>query len=174
MVGRQRAALGDLAVVNPAERPVVVIDQQQVRERAGHRLAARLGRVVAGMARHRLLQLDVRDARQRQPLEAAIHAHEARDEVRRGMRQHVFRRAELGEPAALTQHQHEVGHLDRLVDVVGHEKDRLRQAVLEAEQFVLQPLTNDWIDRAERLVHQHQRRVGSQRAGDAHSLALTA
>ena len=67
-----------------------------------------------------------------------------------------------------------VAHLDRLVDVVGDEHDRLADLRLQAQELVLQPLAVDRVDRAERLVHQHQRRVGGERARDADALALAA
>ena len=50
----------------------------------------------------------------------------------------------------------------------------LRSSLLQAQELVLQPLAVDRVDRAERLVHQHQRRVGGERAGHADALALAA
>ena len=75
---------------------------------------------------------------------------------------------------ALSQDRHPVAHLDRLVDVVGDEQDRLADLRLEAQELVLQALAVDRVDRAERLVHQHQRRIGRERARDADALALAA
>ena len=66
----------------------------------------------------------------------------------------------LGELAALLHHGDAVAHLDRLVDVVGDEDDRLADLALEAQELVLEPLAVDRVDGAERLVHQHQRRIG--------------
>ena len=83
-------------------------------------------------------------------------------------------RAELGEDAAGLEDGDEVAHLDRLVDVVGHEQDRLGDRLLEAEELVLEPVADDRVDGAERLVHEHDRRVGGQRPGDADALALAA
>ena len=80
----------------------------------------------------------------------------------------------LREHAALLQDRDPVAHLDRLVDVVGDEDDRLAQLGLQAQELVLQALAVDRVDRAERLVHEHQRRVGGERAGDADALALAA
>ena len=76
--------------------------------------------------------------------------------------------------AALLEDRDLVAHLDRLVDVVGDEDDRLAQLGLQAQELVLEPLAVDRVDGAERLVHQHQRRVGRERAGDADALALAA
>ena len=67
-----------------------------------------------------------------------------------------------------------VAHLDRLVDVVGDEEDRLAQLGLQAQELVLQALAVDRVDGAERLVHQHHARVGGQRPGDADPLLLAA
>ena len=46
--------------------------------------------------------------------------------------------------------------------------------LLQAEELVLQPRADDRVDRAERLVHQHQRRVRRERAREADALALAA
>ena len=91
-----------------------------------------------------------------------------------GVHQQLGRRGVLGEDPALLEDRDPVAHLDRLVDVVGDEDDRLAQLGLQAQELVLQPLAVDRVDRAERLVHQHQRRVGRERAGDADALALAA
>ena len=50
----------------------------------------------------------------------------------------------------------------------------LRISLLQAQELVLQALAVDRVDRAERLVHEHQRRVGGQGAGHADALALAA
>ena len=68
----------------------------------------------------------------------------------------------------------EVAHLDGLVDVVGHEEDRLGELLLEAQELVLEAIADDRVDRAERLVHEHDRRVDGERPGDADALALAA
>ena len=83
-------------------------------------------------------------------------------------------RVVLREHAALAQDRDPVAHLDRLVDVVRDEHDRLAHLLLEAQELVLQARAVDRVDRAERLVHQHQRRVGGERPGDADALALAA
>ena len=76
-------------------------------------------------------------------------------------------------PADL-QDRDEVAHLDRLVDVVGHEQDRLGELLLEAQELVLEPLADDRVDRAERLVHEQHRRVRGERPRHADALALAA
>ena len=91
-----------------------------------------------------------------------------------GRHQQLRRRRVLGQHAALLEHRDAVAQLDRLVDVVGDEDDRLADALLQAQELVLQALAVDRVDGAERLVHEHQRRVGGQGARHAHALALAA
>ena len=45
---------------------------------------------------------------------------------------------------------------------------------LEAQELVLEAVADDRVDRAERLVHEHDRRVRGQRPGDADALPLAA
>ena len=49
-----------------------------------------------------------------------------------------------------------------------------RSCLLEPEELVLQPVAGQRVCRAERLVHQHHRRVGGERAGDPDPLLLAA
>ena len=67
-----------------------------------------------------------------------------------------------------------VAHLDGLVDVVRDEDDRLADLGVQAQEVVLQAVARDRVDRAERLVHEHDRLAGGHRAGDADALALAA
>jgi hypothetical protein len=80
----------------------------------------------------------------------------------------------LRDPRALTQHGNPVAHLDRLVDVVGDEDDRLAQLRLEAQELVLESLAVDGVHRAEGLVHQHHGRVRGERPGNPDPLLLAA
>jgi hypothetical protein len=57
---------------------------------------------------------------------------------------------------------------------VSDEHDRLAQLALDVQQLILQVCAGDRVDRAERLVHQHDRRVGRQGARQAHALLLAA
>src|SRR5207253_655735 len=88
------------------------------------------------------------------------------------MFQDPLRRVVLREPAALAQDRDAVADLDRLVDVVGDEDDGLPQLLLEPEELVLEAGPDDRIDRAEGLVHQHQRRVRRECPRETHALAL--
>ena len=62
----------------------------------------------------------------------------------------------------------------RLVDVVGHEHDRLVHLGLKREQLLScrRPRVLTRVDRPERLVHQEDRRVAAERPGHPHPLAL--
>jgi hypothetical protein len=57
---------------------------------------------------------------------------------------------------------------------VGDHRDRLAEVLLQAQELLVQPLADDRVDGAERLVHQHDRRVGGERAGHADALLLAA
>ena len=120
------------------------------------------------------MQLEVADAAEREALEPAIRPDEALDELGRRVGQDRGRRVVLGEDPAALEDRDPVAHLDRLVDVVGDEHDRLAHLLLEPEELVLEPLAADRVDRAERLVHQHDRRIGRQRASHADTLSLAA
>ena len=54
------------------------------------------------------------------------------------------------------------------------EQDRLGDRLLEAEELVLEPVADDRVDRPERLVHQHDRRVRGEGPRDTDALPLAA
>ena len=80
----------------------------------------------------------------------------------------------LGEHTALAEDRDAVAEHDRLVDVVRDEDDRLAQLALDPQELVLEPGARDRVDRAERLVHEHDRRVRRERACETDALALAA
>ena len=147
---------------------------QRVRDLGALELRADLGGRLADVGERRLPEVDVGDAQEREALERPVGADEVLDEAVRRRHQELGRGRVLGEHAALLQDRDPVAHLDRLVDVVGDEEDRLAQLGLEAQELVLQALAVDRVDGAERLVHQHHPGVGGQRAGDADALLLAA
>ena len=165
------ARRGDMALADPADRAVRGVQQEQVGERVRERPGAGVTRGVADPGRHDRLERDLADPRKRQPLEAAIGTHEVGDELRRRGGEDLGRGPELLEVPADLHHGDQVAHLDRLVDVVGHEQDRLGQLRLEAQELVLEPLADDRVHGAERLVHEHEGRIGGQGAGDARRAA---
>jgi hypothetical protein len=56
-------------------------------------------------------------------------------------------------------------------DTVGDEHDRRAEGLPDFQQFILQVAPGERIQRAERLVHQHDRRFQGQHAGDGNTLA---
>ena len=79
------------------------------------------------------------------------------------------------------RHQHAVGeHADprrqrqRFGHVVRDDDDRLADRRLDAPELAVQLAARDGIERAERLVHQQNRRIGRERARHADALALAA
>ena len=116
----------------------------------------------------------VGDGGQGEAADAAVAADEALHElVGRGPQEVVGRGVLLEDPAHVEQGD-AVGQLDGLVEVVGHEHDRLVDPGLEPEQLVLEAAADDRVDGAERLVHEEDRRVGGQGPGHAHPLLLAA
>ncbi len=91
-----------------------------------------------------------------------------------GLQQELGGRRVLRQVATDLHDGDPVAHLDRLVDVVGDEEDRRAQRAMEPQELVLQAIADDRIDGAERLVHEHDRRLGGHRAGHADALALAA
>ena len=76
--------------------------------------------------------------------------------------------------AALLHHGYASPHLDGLVDVVGHEQHGHAQRAVQSEKLVLQTFAHDRIDRAERLVHEHDRRLDGHCPSNAYALTLAA
>ncbi len=133
---------------------------------------------VRGQARQSVLrrrrELELAERLQRERLERPVAADEVRHELVHRVLEDLLRRVVLGEPAALAEDRDPVADLDRLVDVVRDEDDGLAQLLLKPEELVLQPRAHDRVDRAERLVHQHQGRIGGERSCEPDALALTA
>src|SRR5205814_8240446 len=61
-----------------------------------------------------------------------------------------------------------------LAHVVGDEDDRLAEPPLQRRELALEGGARQRVERAERLVHQQERRVRRERARDADALALPA
>ena len=163
---------GERALREPAERTPVLVDQQRELEVAVAHLRADRLDALADAHQRRLPEVDVAHALERQALERAVGADEVLDERVRRVHQELGRRRELRQVPALLHDGDPVAHLDRLVDVVRDEDDRLADLALEAQELVLQAFAVDRVDRPERLVHQHQRRVDGERTRHADPLAL--
>ena len=172
--GASRGSIGprDPVRLDPAERLAVARRRRAPSRRVGGRAcvgASRRGRrsapAVNGSSRRRL--------EAERPV-AAVAADEVGHEVVDRVRQQVCRVGQLGEPPPTRRTADLVAELDRLVDVVGDEDDRLAELALQAQELVLQLLADDRVDGAERLVHEHHRRVGREGPGDADALLLAA
>jgi hypothetical protein len=83
-------------------------------------------------------------------------------------------RVVLREHPALAQDRDSVAQRDRLIDVVRHEEHCLLDRRVQTAQLLLEARLCDRVERAERLVHQQQRWIGSERAGEADALPLAA
>ncbi len=74
----------------------------------------------------------------------------------------------IGQHADLGSQRERFGH------VVRDEHDGLAHPLLNAPELAMNLGARDRIERAERLVHEQNRRIGGERAGDADALPLTA
>ena len=83
-------------------------------------------------------------------------------------------RVVLGDNRLLLEDCDPIAHLDRLVDIMGDEHDRLLELFLEPEELVLEPVASDRVDRSERLVHQQDLGISAERPCHANPLSLTA
>ena len=124
------------------------------------------------LARRRI-EVDLVESAHAESLESTVGSDELSHELVGRLRQQVVGGRHLDE-LAVAHDRDPVAHLDRLVDVVGDEDDRLRNLAMEPQEVVLESVTGDRVDRAERLVHQHDRGVGGHRPGDADALLLAA
>ena len=82
---------------------------------------------------------------------------------------------DLLDPPGPRRHHHDaVGEQHRLVDAVGDEQHGLARAQPERLEVDAHLLARQRVERAERLVHQQQRRIVDQRAHDRVALAHAA
>ncbi len=66
------------------------------------------------------------------------------------------------------------GKEESFANVVGDEDDGFIEAASKSAEFALKFGARDGIESAEGLIHEKDRRVGSEGAGDTHALALAA
>ena len=76
--------------------------------------------------------------------------------------------------AARVEDADAIGQCNRFGHVVRDQEHRLAQPRLDAAELVLQLAARDRVERAERLVHQQDRRIRGEGARDADALALSA
>src|SRR5215208_1517860 len=134
-----------------------------LRERVPHVQVAVYAGQILGFAVGRL-EPYVADSDEGEPLEDAVGADERGDELGVRVREDVLRGVVLGEEAALLEDGDLVAHLYGLVYVVGDEDDSLLDVLLDVQELVLEPLARDGVNRAEGLVHEHDRGVCRHRA----------
>ena len=107
------------------------------------------------------------------PLPAVRLADEACDEGRCRVVVELARASHLLEPA-LVHHGDAVGHHERLGLVVRDVGEGGVERALQLLQLDLHVLAQLEIERAERLVEEHEGRLEHEAAGDRHALALAA
>ena len=100
-------------------------------------------------------------------------ADEGGDEKRGGLVVDRYRRAVLFEPPAI-EHRDPVGHTHGLFLVVRHHHGRDVQFALQTTNLDLHIQAQVFVERGERLVEQQDARLDGQRAGQCHTLLLTA
>ena len=170
-----RPVAGQRMPIEPSDGTLVAVDEEREGElRAPIEAPSDLGPVLADADDERLDADQVADSSERESLQAAIGAHEALDELGCRVGQDLRWRVVLGQDPAALEDRDAVGHLDRLVHVMGHEHDRLADLLLEPQELVLEAFAPDRVDRAERLVHEHDRRIRGEGASHADALALAA
>ncbi len=169
----ERGDLGEVVVTDPPGEPPVAHEAEPPGWAVGHRRAHAL-EPESGVGPHVLGEVEVPHPGQRQALDAALGTEEGGDEVVGGRRQQRIGGVVLLEHAADVEHRDLVAQRDRLVDVVGHQDDRLAHLLLQVEQLALEPGPHDGVDGPEGLVHQEHRGVSGQGAGHSHPLLLTA
>ena len=151
--------------VDPSQRASLRIDDEHPAVRRDDRRAHLDG----GFGMHRQVCRD----KAQSPV-SAVPPDEPSDEVIDGCGQQLGRRRDLGEATSDAQDGHLIAELDRLVNVVRDEQNRLAQLGLQAAELVLKLIAHNRIDGREGLVHQHHRRVGRQRPRHPDALLLTA
>ena len=182
---RARARCGAISrviasMLDAAHRAAVAVDHVQPAGALGQHLRQRevQGRVtgtvgtLSALGRRRV-ELELAQPANAEALEPTVLADEAGHEVVGGRGEQLVGGGELDQ-MAVAHDRDPVAHLDRLVDVVGDEDDRFANLPMKPQEIVLEAVARDRIDRAERLVHQHDRWVGSHRPRNADALLLTA
>src|SRR5271155_1240181 len=78
---------------------------------------------------------------------------------------------DIDDPPRARRHHDDLGRQEyRFGNRMGHEHDRFLGLVPQPEQLLIEMIAHDFVERAERLVHQEQRRLEGQRARDRSTL----
>ena len=151
-------------VIHYGDRSHIVIVHQ--RERLRQRSRAFHGQ--------RLLLIGhVASLHQQQPFQGAVLTNKRADELIGRFRQQLIRGGALHD-LALSEDGDPVAQLQRLIDIVADQHHGFLQLALHLKKLVLNRLTVDRVDRAERLIHQQHRRIGGEGADNADALLLAA
>ncbi len=168
----------------PDDPTVLIDDDGDVVVYAQHRVQCRVQTLVVvhdggrtlpmaiGAGVVELVQWQRADLLQPEQAHGGSGSDERRHEVVTRLGEDARRGVVLRDAAVLAEDRDPVPELDRLLDVVGDEHDGLADLRLQLQELVLQPVADDRVDRPERFVHQHDRRVGRERAGDTDPLLL--
>ena len=138
LVERAVLAVGQRRPRHPAEEHAVGGEAEPLRAVGGHRRPGLVGRR-PGLHDRPWLERQVGDGGQREAADAAVAADEPLHELVGGRPEQLVGRGVLLEHPAHVHEGDAVGQLDRLVEVVGDQDDRLVDAGLQGEQLVLQP-----------------------------------
>jgi hypothetical protein len=84
----------------------------------------------------------------------------------------LLRRGRANDAAGLKKNNSR-GEEQRLAKIVGDEKDGFAKAAREGAKFALEFGAGNRIQSAEGFIHQQNRRIGGERAREAHPLTLT-
>src|SRR5688572_12950680 len=111
------------------------------------------------------------------PLDQPVHVRPQARELRQLLRVDLVARVRQVDAQHLAnlrrrrgEHDDAVGHVDRLVDVVGHEQHGHAVLLADAQDEVLEVAARLRVDRRERLVHEQDLRLVGERPGDRHAL----
>src|SRR6185369_668513 len=125
----------------------------------------------ASSARRSARKLSMSDLARGGPLSRQGGGQEVGDEA--GLRRLPdLRRRSFLYGAPRVHHGHAVAEPQRLRHVVGDEDDGLAQAALQGLELVLQAAAGQGVEGPEGLVHEQQRRIRTERPGQARAVAL--
>jgi len=166
------AASLTLVGADPARQVVLVVDDDRPSCASPLELCPSSGQRVVGVENRRMFEVTRVDGRHGQAPQPPIGTDELCHELVGRCSQNSRGCVELRQPAPRLENCNPVTETHSLLDVVCNEHNRLCQVVLNGEELVLQPPTNNWVDGTEGLIHQEHFRVGRQGPGNTHPLAL--
>ena len=150
------------------ERADAERERQQRALRARDHVRAPAMRLVVAHAAARLLAQVAPDLRH------VAAERVARHDFRGARARQLDRHHALQLAGPVGHHQHAVGELHGLGDVVGDQQAGLLQLMLDLQHLVAEQQPRLLVERAERLVHQQDLRLGGERARDRDALAHAA